>query len=160
MNNSGHVSKYLKKMRLEDGFLPLRDATLILVRFLNSSHLFGFFFLNNTNALIYKDDESRHDVHKVVLASKSKFFDDLFLANDVWTYTISCVSDKAMKAILDAFYGIECSEVLEPEIRQEIIDLSKELGCKCPLVNCWVVPSSGKILSYEEVEELQLNKNE
>ena len=160
MNNRGHASEYLKKMRLENGFLPLPDATLILVRLLNISHLFGFSFLNNTNALIYQDDESRHDVHKMVLASKSKFFDDLFVANDNVTYKISCVSDKAMKIILDAFYGIECSEVLEPEIRQEIIDVSKEIDCKCPLVNCWVVSSSEKILSYEEVEELQLNKDE
>ena len=89
------------------------------------------FFINNANALIYQDDESRHNVHKMVLACKSKFFDDLFVANnDNWTFTISCVSDKAMKVILDAFYGIECSEVLEPEIRQEIIDVSKEIECK------------------------------
>ena len=99
-------------------------------------------------------------MHKTVLASKSKFFDELFVADDVWTYKISCVSDKAMKVILDSFYGIECSEFLELEIRQEIIDVSKEIDCKCPLVNCWEVPSCEKILSYEEVEELQLNTNE
>ena len=96
----------------------------------------------------------------MVLASKSKFFDELFVADDVWTYKISCVSDKAMKVILDAFYGIECSEVLEPEIRQEIMVVSKEIDSKCPLVNCWEVPSSQKILSYEEVEELRLKKHE
>ena len=65
-----------------------------------------------------------------------------------------------MKVILDAFYGIECSEVLEPEIRQEIMVVSKEIDCKCPLVNCWEVQSSQKILSYEEVEELRLKKHE
>ena len=95
----------------------------------------------------------------MVLASKSKFFDELFLVEDSWTYKISCVSDGAMKVILDAFYGIECSEVLKPEIRQEIIDVSKEIDCKCPLVNAFEVPSSSKILSYEEAEELQSNKN-
>ena len=65
-----------------------------------------------------------------------------------------------MKVILDCFYGIECSKILTPEIRQEIIDVSKEIDCKCPLVNAFEVPSNSKILSYEEIEELQFNKNE
>ena len=95
----------------------------------------------------------------MVLASKSKFFDELFVAEDNRTYKISCVSDEAMKVILDCFYGIECSKVLRPEIYQEIMEVSKELDCKCPLVNAFEVPSSSKILSYEEAEELQSNKN-
>ena len=65
------------------------------------------------DAILILDDESRHPVHKVILAAQSDFFDGLFTFKDKMEYNIrnpdiyQYLTKENFEVVLDTFYEIE-----------------------------------------------------